>query len=82
MPLTLVLTGCNLYAFKIDRSPKNVIFIFTNVAVMEIVTIIDANVTLDGVKILIAVVQVQVSYVHHLYDIDITNIFLQKQSLV
>ena len=49
---------------------------------MEIVTIIDANVTLDGVKILIAVVQVQVSYVHHLYDIDITNIFLQKQSLV
>ena len=58
------------------------IFIFTNVAVMEIVTIIDANVTLDGVKILIAVVQVQVSYVHHLYDIDITNIFLQKQSLV
>ena len=58
------------------------IFIFTNVAVMEIVTIIDANVTLDGVKILIAVVQVQVSYVHYLYDIDITNIFLQKQSLV
>ena len=61
MPLTLVLTGCNLCAFKTDQSPKNVMFIFTNVAVMEIVTIIDANVILDGVKILIAVVQVQVS---------------------
>ena len=57
----LVHTGCNLCAFKTDQSPKNVMFIFTNVAVMEIVTIIDANVTLDGVKILIAVVQVQVS---------------------
>ena len=62
MPQKLDHTGCNLCAFKTDQSPKNVMFIFTNVAVMEIVTIIDANVILDGVKILIAVVQVQVSY--------------------
>ena len=61
MPLPLALTGYNLCAFKIDQSPKNAMFIFKNVAVMEIVTTIDANVTLDGVKTLIAVVQVQVS---------------------